>query len=89
MADDVEARCPIRIGDPCSLCHPGASDPQSCGLVYLVMSDPDLREELLRRWARWDEEQARRTSEEAGGTTAGPAAPTEAADPTSRVRPFR
>ena len=38
--------CPIRLGEPCSLCVPGASGPQDCGLVYLVMSDPDLREQL-------------------------------------------
>jgi len=41
-----EAKCPIRPGDPCSLCVPGASGPQDCGLVYLVMSDPDLRDRL-------------------------------------------
>lgn len=58
MAGSVEARCPIRVGDPCSMCHPGASDPDSCGLVYLVMSDPELREELLRRWEQWRQEQA-------------------------------
>lgn len=45
-------KCPIRIGEPCTLCVPGASGPQDCGLVYLVFSDPDLREELrLRRLA--------------------------------------
>jgi hypothetical protein len=58
MTHTAEAQCPIRIGDPCSLCHPGASDPQSCGLVYLVMSDPDLRDELLLRWSLWEQEQA-------------------------------
>ena len=41
-----EARCPVRPGDPCSLCVPGASGPQDCELVYLVMSDPDLRDRL-------------------------------------------
>ena len=41
-----EVRCPIRPPDACSLCVPGASGPQDCGLVYLVMSDPDLRERL-------------------------------------------
>lgn len=40
--------CPMRPGDPCSLCEPGVSGPQDCGLVYLVMSDPDLRAELDR-----------------------------------------
>jgi len=41
-----EPKCPIRTGDACSLCVPGASGPQDCGLVYLVMSDPELRERL-------------------------------------------
>lgn len=40
--------CPIRPDDACSLCEPGVSGPQDCGLVYLVMSDPGLREELAR-----------------------------------------
>jgi hypothetical protein len=56
MAHATEDRCPIRIGDPCSLCHPGASSPETCGLVYLVMADPELREELLRRWESWRQE---------------------------------
>jgi hypothetical protein len=41
-----EAKCPMCPGDPCSLCVSGASGPQDCGLVYLVMSDSDLRERL-------------------------------------------
>ncbi|WIY81408.1 DUF6767 domain-containing protein [Propionimicrobium sp. PCR01-08-3] len=36
-------RCPLRPDDPCSLCQPGANGPQDCGLVYLVMDDPELR----------------------------------------------
>lgn len=40
--------CPIRPGDPCSLCEPGVTGPEDCGLVYLVMTDPALREELHR-----------------------------------------
>ena len=40
--------CPVRPGDPCSLCEPGVTGPQDCGLVYLVMSDSGLREELHR-----------------------------------------
>lgn len=47
-------KCPIRPGDACSLCQPGATGPQDCGLVYLVMSDRDLREELrLKRLEAW------------------------------------
>jgi len=56
-----EARCPIRPGDACSLCQQGATGPQDCGLVYLVMNDPDLREEL-DRVRRHQQEDARRTA---------------------------
>ena len=42
----VEPQCPIRIGEPCSLCVPGASGPHDCSLVQLVMSDPELRARL-------------------------------------------
>ena len=39
-------QCPVRVGEPCTLCFPGASGPQDCGLVYLVESDDELREQL-------------------------------------------
>lgn len=48
----TQAKCPIRPGDPCTLCVPGATGPQDCGLVYLMMNDPDLvelRKEHLER----------------------------------------
>jgi len=38
--------CPLRPEEACSVCVPGATGPQDCGLVYLVMSDPELRERL-------------------------------------------
>lgn len=41
-----DARCPIRVGESCTLCVPGATGPRDCGLVYLVMDDPELREAL-------------------------------------------
>ena len=41
-----DQRCPIRKGESCTLCVPGATGPQDCGLVYLVMSDPELRDRL-------------------------------------------
>jgi len=45
--------CPIRLGESCSLCVPGATGPQDCPLVYLVRTDPELSERLaeLRREA--------------------------------------
>lgn len=62
--DDVPRptpKCPIRAGEPCTLCHMGVSGPQDCGLVYLVMDDPELRELY--------DQQRRRDA----GTTAGTA----------------
>ena len=41
-----EPRCPIRVGEYCTLCVPGATGPHDCGLVYLVMDDDELREAL-------------------------------------------
>lgn len=37
-------RCPLRPGEPCRQCVPGALGPADCGTVWLAMSDPDLRE---------------------------------------------
>ena len=49
----VDARCPLRPGDSCTLCVPGASGPQDCPTVAEVMRDADLRQRLaeLRREA--------------------------------------
>ncbi len=53
MKRAVEPRCPVRPEDRCSLCQPGATGPQDCGLVYLTMDDPELRalyaEQVARR----------------------------------------
>jgi hypothetical protein len=37
---------------------PGASGPEDCTLVQLVMSDPDLRAELARLRQEYSEERA-------------------------------
>ena len=47
----VDAKCPIRFGEPCTLCVPGAHGPQDCQLVALVKADPELaelRSEMIR-----------------------------------------
>jgi hypothetical protein len=49
MARVPVPQCPIRLGEPCTLCVPGATGPQDCGLVWLVQDDPELREDLARR----------------------------------------
>ena len=41
-------KCPIRPGQPCTLCQLDVTGPHDCGLVYLVMHDPELREGLRR-----------------------------------------
>lgn len=48
MAHAPEPKCPVRPGDSCSLCYPGATGPQDCGLVWLVREDPELSAELTR-----------------------------------------
>ncbi len=39
-----DAKCPLRPGDPCTLCQVNVTGPQDCGLVYLIMDDPEARE---------------------------------------------
>ena len=51
MASFPQPRCPIRLGEPCTLCFPGADGPQNCGLIYLVQNDPELVEQLVAKRA--------------------------------------
>lgn len=39
-----DPRCPLRPGEPCTLCQMDATGPHDCGLVYLVSDDDELRE---------------------------------------------
>nr|WP_076388109.1 DUF6767 domain-containing protein [Vaginimicrobium propionicum] len=55
----AKPRCPLRPDDYCSQCVPGASGPQDCGLVFLVMDDPELKD-LYNQKRR--ENQAQKTS---------------------------
>ncbi len=41
--------CPLRPGEPCTLCQVSVTGPQDCGLVYLVMGDDELREGLRQQ----------------------------------------
>jgi len=43
---ETTGQCPVRLGEPCRLCLPGAHGPETCGLVWLVMTDPELRAAL-------------------------------------------
>ncbi len=45
----VDGACPLRPGQPCTLCHPEAFlGPQDCPTVAIVMDDPELRAEATR-----------------------------------------
>lgn len=39
-----DPKCPLRPGEPCTLCQMSVTGPQDCGLVYLIMDDPEARE---------------------------------------------
>ncbi|MGO1488769.1 MAG: DUF6767 domain-containing protein [Arachnia sp.] len=41
-----DAKCPLRPGEPCTLCQMSVTGPQDCPLVYLIMDDPEFREAL-------------------------------------------
>jgi len=50
----LDAACPLRPGEPCTLCHPDAiTGPRDCPTVAIVMDDEDLRAELSRRRAAY------------------------------------
>jgi len=55
-------QCWIRLSEPCRLCVPGATGPLDCGLVYLVMTDPDLSAALARMRAEASPERAPQVS---------------------------
>ena len=45
----VAAQCPLRPGQPCTLCHPEAHlGPQDCPTVAIVRDDPELAAEAAR-----------------------------------------
>jgi hypothetical protein len=49
QAPAPDATCPLRPGDGCRMCVPGASGPWDCGLVFLVTTDAELRARLTPR----------------------------------------
>lgn len=50
--------CPLRPGEPCTLCQAFVTGPQDCQTVRMVMEDPDLREILAEKRCAYN--QARR-----------------------------
>ena len=63
----VDAACPLRPGQPCTLCHPEAfRGPQDCPTVAIVMDDPELRAEAARLRSAHRAAQAAATAATAG-----------------------
>lgn len=49
-----QATCPLRMDQPCNLCHPDAYlGPQDCPTVAMVMTDPELRALLAEERAEY------------------------------------
>ncbi|MDO4613696.1 MAG: hypothetical protein Q4B10_06495 [Actinomycetaceae bacterium] len=48
-----DAECPLRPGDPCTLCQAFVTGPHDCQTVRLVMEDPDLKRELAKKRREW------------------------------------
>ncbi len=49
-----QPKCPLRPGDPCTLCQLDVTGPQDCPVVFLVRDDVELQAEWAasRRAAR-------------------------------------
>ncbi|VEI12349.1 DUF6767 domain-containing protein [Trueperella bialowiezensis] len=45
--------CPIRFGEPCTLCQLYVTGPEDCQTVRLVLDDPELRAEWQRKRAAY------------------------------------
>jgi hypothetical protein len=48
----VDALCPLRPSEPCTLCIPDAGGPHTCPTVALVMDDDELRVQWIARRAQ-------------------------------------
>ena len=49
-------KCPLRLGESCTLCNPGATGPEDCPTVYAVLTDADLRARLAELRAEYADE---------------------------------
>ncbi|WP_313271893.1 DUF6767 domain-containing protein [Gleimia hominis] len=49
--------CPLRPGEPCTLCQAFVTGPQDCQTVRLVMEDPELRALLAEKRRAYNEQQ--------------------------------
>ncbi|MCI7552177.1 MAG: hypothetical protein PUK40_06190 [Actinomycetaceae bacterium] len=49
MAHKNQPECPIRFGEPCTLCQAFVTGPEDCQTVALVMNDEDLRAEWVKK----------------------------------------
>lgn len=45
-----QPKCPLRPGEPCTLCQLDVTGPQDCPVVFLVMGDEELHAEWAQKW---------------------------------------
>ena len=50
-------QCPLRYGEPCTLCQAFVTGPEDCQTVALVMEDPELKAQWAKGRAAWAREQ--------------------------------
>lgn len=56
-------QCPLRFGEPCTLCQAFVTGPEDCQTVALVMNDPDLKAEWVAKRKEWMAAQRRALQE--------------------------
>ena len=49
-------QCPLRYGEPCTLCQAFVTGPEDCQTVALVMEDPDLKAQWVKGRSQWARE---------------------------------
>lgn len=46
-------QCPLRYGEPCTLCQAFVTGPEDCQTVAIVMDDPDLKAQWVKGRTKW------------------------------------
>ena len=46
-------QCPLRYGEPCTLCQAFVTGPEDCQTVAIVMDDPELKAQWAKGRSAW------------------------------------
>ncbi|PWF26677.1 DUF6767 domain-containing protein [Ancrocorticia populi] len=77
MSNANAPKCPLRYGEPCTLCQPYVTGPEDCQTVALVMSDPELKAQWAKGYSAWARQrrEERKKAHKAAEPTGAPASP--------------